>query len=115
MQPASSEMLTLLQNFGAPMVVMISLGWAAWRVTTWLGQEIIIPLRNVISTRVVTFIDRMESMIEKIELSLDAIETAIGRLEEKQHSMIEGILKESELRRHTIMEWEKKIQSGEKK
>lgn len=66
----------LLSTFGAPMFVLVAIGTGAWRVTVWVGREMMIPARDRLFRRVDSFCDRVEA-------SLDKQAEAITRLSER--------------------------------
>lgn len=111
------RMLTVMQNFGVPVLVIIATGWAFWRITVWFGKEIIIPIRNSLCARFVAFMDRLEGVLEqtisslgKVEISLATIDATLKRIE-LHKSTIEASVMRLEQRKNAIDEHHQKIES----
>lgn len=85
MDAASVE--RVLRDFGFPVVASGALGWAIWLTARWVGNNIVIPVRD----RSFKFLDTVEGNVNKMSDNLDQQTVALKELNDKQGAIKSGI------------------------
>lgn len=65
--------LQLLQTFGLAVAILIAMGTALWRITSWSAREIVIPLRDKAVSRFTLFLDHIETTVSKLDINVDTV------------------------------------------
>jgi hypothetical protein len=59
--------VSLLHNFGLPVVGLFALSWAAVKVVTFFGKEFLIPSRDLFFKNILTLIDQLKEIASGID------------------------------------------------
>lgn len=70
------DWLTAARDLGFPTVIIAGMGYAIWTAGSWLGKELLVPLRN----RHFDFLTSLEQTNKTIAESIKEVHTRINEL-----------------------------------
>jgi hypothetical protein len=79
--------LGLLQTFGLAVTVLFFMGLAGWRLSNWLGKEIIIPFRDGVFQRFISFLAHIEATVDKLDINLGLVTRNLEEQTAALHSL----------------------------
>jgi hypothetical protein len=65
--------LEAAKSFGVAALVLAAIAFAIYKVSVWVGSEIIIPLRNTVISGLSSFLTNLDTSIRKLEGNVDRI------------------------------------------
>jgi len=79
----------LLQNFGVAVVSLVAMAFAIVIVSKFIAREVFLPFRDKMLTRLMTFFDRLDVTLDKLDRATDNHGTLLIKLQ-LQIDRIEG-------------------------
>lgn len=65
--------LEIAKTFGVTACVLAAFMFGAWKIVRWVGQELVIPLRDRFILRLEMFFSKLETTIAKIDTNVEAV------------------------------------------
>jgi hypothetical protein len=90
-QTVGPDWISLLQTFGLAVTILFAVAIAVWRLSKWVGKEIVIPLRDQAISRFIAFLDRVEHTVSKVDVNVDKMTLNL----DKQTCALESIEKQA--------------------
>lgn len=83
----TTDFITWLERFGFPVAVVLALALAAWRISAWLGERVIVPL----ATNHVKFLEEATKASASNAASLEKLTELAERTTHNHAAMVDRL------------------------